>query len=161
MASQKRSRADVLKELKLAREGVGRAKQYKVCLVATALNGRGMTDRRYRRTQIRHCTMRLTKQSTCLLFEIGSIRTTLWRTTASVVIQTMEWIYSTRKKITVRTTRSVSSTGVISYVIRCSKFFRKQNRRRNRPSRGASRPRSPPRWPPTETWSLRIRKTTL
>lgn len=42
MASQKRSRADALKELKHAREGGGRAKQYKVCLVATALNDRGM-----------------------------------------------------------------------------------------------------------------------
>lgn len=41
MASQKRSRADVLKDLKLAREGGGRAKQYKVCLVAAALNGYG------------------------------------------------------------------------------------------------------------------------
>jgi hypothetical protein len=36
MASQKRIRADALKNLRLAREGGGRAKQYKVCIVATA-----------------------------------------------------------------------------------------------------------------------------
>lgn len=42
MASLKRNRAEALKELKLAREGGGRAKQYKVCLVATALNDRGL-----------------------------------------------------------------------------------------------------------------------
>lgn len=38
MASQKQSRAAALKDLRLAREGGGRANQYKVCLVATVLN---------------------------------------------------------------------------------------------------------------------------
>ena len=38
MASHKENRAKALKELRLAREGGGRAKQYKVCLVATALD---------------------------------------------------------------------------------------------------------------------------
>ena len=38
MASQKRSRASALKDLKLAREGGGRAKQYKVYLVPAAPN---------------------------------------------------------------------------------------------------------------------------
>lgn len=119
MASQKR-RADARRDLKLAREGGGRAKQYKVCLVATALNDGGLADRRYRLTQTQRYTTRLTKQSTNLLFEIGSIRTTLWRTTVSVVMQTMEWIYSTRKKTTAGRTRNVSMTSVTSYVIGCS-----------------------------------------
>jgi hypothetical protein len=45
MASQKRNRANALKDLKLAREGGGRAKQYKVCLVVAALNDYGpLTD---------------------------------------------------------------------------------------------------------------------
>lgn len=42
MASQKQLRANARKDLKLAREGGGRAKQYKVCLVAAALNSYGL-----------------------------------------------------------------------------------------------------------------------
>jgi DNA polymerase alpha subunit p180 N terminal len=49
MASQKRSRAQVLKELKLAREGGGRAKQYKVCL-ATVLSESGLLTPRQANT---------------------------------------------------------------------------------------------------------------
>lgn len=42
MASHKQIRANALKDLKLAREGGGRAKQYKVCLVAAALTSYGL-----------------------------------------------------------------------------------------------------------------------
>lgn len=142
MASHKRSRADALKNLKLAREGGGRAKQYKVCLVATALNDSGLADRRYRPTQTQRCTMWLTKQSSNPLFEIGSIRMTLWRTTASVVIQTMEWIYSTRKKIAAGRTRNVSMTSVISCAIGCSFVLQSKNGEEIVETEGQTAPRA-------------------
>jgi hypothetical protein len=42
MAAQKRAQVEALKQLRLARAGGGRVKQYKVCPVATALDGYGL-----------------------------------------------------------------------------------------------------------------------